>query len=44
MNPQISQIATYLKASGHEVGVLLNFGARSFEYRRFVCSESAESV
>jgi GxxExxY protein len=31
-----SQILNYLKASSHEVGLLLNFGAASLEHRRFV--------
>ena len=35
-----AQLINDLKATGKEVGLLVNFGARSLEHRRFVLSKS----
>jgi GxxExxY protein len=39
-----AQLINYLKATGYEVGLLLNFGARSLQHRRLVLSKSVESA
>jgi GxxExxY protein len=36
-----AQVLNYLKASSHERGLLINFGAKSLQHRRFVWSAAA---
>ena len=39
-----SQVINYLKASGLEVGVLINFGATSLEWKRIVLTDRGSAV
>jgi len=39
-----SKIINYLKVTEYEIGLLLNFGTNSLEYRRFILSKSDKSV
>ena len=39
-----AQIINYLKATRHEVALLINFGTRSLEQRRFVLTKSVKSA
>jgi len=39
-----AEVLIYLKATGYEVGLLLNFGTESLEYRRLVFSKSVKSA
>lgn len=38
-----AQLIHYLKATGHELGLLINFGSRVIEFRRFVYDQETAS-
>jgi GxxExxY protein len=40
---ETAQVLNYLKAGGHQRGLLINFGNRSLQHQRFVWSDEAST-
>jgi GxxExxY protein len=41
---EIAQLLNYLKGGGIEVGLLLNFGSSSLQWKRMISSKKEKSV